>query len=126
MPEYIYIRQVNQSSVHIGRTQDLEHRYKLGADQFEEDFNNYICAFECNEGSGQQIENDIKKQFKKYNIEREIYNYSPVLLKEYKDYLIKHNEIIRELSDDEVLKNNKNKKDVKVVIKKKQGYKGRN
>ena len=62
--EYIYIRQTNPSSVHIGRTKDLNDRYRASADQFEEDMNDYICAFECNEGSGQQIENDIKKEFK--------------------------------------------------------------
>ena len=117
MPEYLYIRQVNQSSVHIGRTADLEERYRLGADQLEEDFNDYICAFECNEGSGQQIENDIKKQFKKYNIEREIYNYSTGLLKDYKNFLAKHKDIVRELSEDEVLKYNKNNNDVKFVVK---------
>ena len=117
MSEYIYIRQVNQTSVHIGRTADLEQRYRLGADQLEEDFNDYICAFECNEGSGQRIENDIKKQFKKYNIEREIYNYSAGLLKDYKNFLSKHKDIVRELSEEEVLKYNKNNKDVKFVIK---------
>ena len=115
--EYIYIRQVNQTSVHIGRTTDLEQRYRLGADQLEEDFNDYICAFECNEGSGQQIENDIKKEFKKYNIEREIYNYSAGLLTDYKKFLSKHKNIVRELSEDEVLKYNKSKQDVKVVVK---------
>ena len=47
MPEYIYIRQVNQSSVHIGRTLDLDERYKLGADQTIEDFKEYLFIFEC-------------------------------------------------------------------------------
>lgn len=117
MAEYIYIREVNQTSVHIGRTADLEQRYRLGADQLEEDFNDYLCAFECNEGSGQQIENDIKKEFKKYNIEREIYNYSTGLLKDYRSFLAKHKDIVRELSEEEVLKYNKNNKDVKFVIK---------
>ena len=90
MSEYIYIRQVNQTSVHIGRTADLEQRYRLGADQLVEDFNDYICAFECKDGTGQQIENDVKKEFKKYNIEREIYNYSAGLLNDYKKFLLKH------------------------------------
>ena len=115
--EYIYIREVNQTSVHIGRTADLEQRYRLGADQLEEDFNDYLCAFECNEGSGQQIENDIKKEFKKYNIEREIYNYSTGLLQDYRSFLSKHKDIVRELSEEEVLKYNKSNKDVKFVIK---------
>ena len=110
MSEYIYIRQVNQTSVHIGRTADLEQRYRLGADQLEEDFNDYICAFECNEGTGQQIENDVKKEFKKYHIEREIYNYSAGLLNDYKKFLLKHKDVIRELKEEEVLKYNKNDK----------------
>ncbi|MBR1429460.1 MAG: hypothetical protein IJ590_04380 [Rickettsiales bacterium] len=126
MPEYIYIREVNDSAVHIGRTVDLEARYVLGADQLLEDFNDYFCAFECNEGAGQQIENDIKKEFKKYNIEREIYNYSPGLLSEYKEFLSKHNEIIRELSEDEILKYNKSNEKVRIIYKKEHGYKGRN
>ena len=126
MPEYIYIREVNDSAVHIGRTADLEARYVLGADQLLEDFNDYFCAFECNEGAGQQIENDIKKEFKKYNIEREIYNYSPGLLSEYKEFLSKHNEIIRELSEEEILKYNKSNEKVRIIYKKEHGYKGRN
>ena len=117
MSEYIYIRQVNQTSVHIGRTMDLEQRYRLGADQLVEDFNDYICAFECKDGTGQQIENDVKKEFKKYNIEREIYNYSAGLLNDYKKFLLKHKDVIRELNEEEVLKYNKNNKDVKFVIK---------
>ena len=117
MSEYIYIRQVNQTSVHIGRTADLEQRYRLGADQLVEDFNDYICAFECKDGTGQQIENDVKKEFKKYHIEREIYNYSAGLLNDYKKFLLKHKDVIRELEEEEVLKYNKNDKDVKFVIK---------
>ena len=126
MPEYIYIREVNDSAVHIGRTVDLEARYVLGADQLLEDFNDYFCAFECNEGAGQQIENDIKKEFKKYNIEREIYNYSPGLLSEYKKFLSKHNEIIRELNEEEILQYNKSNEKVRIIYKKEHGYKGRN
>ena len=117
MSEYIYIRQVNQASVHIGRTMDLEQRYRLGADQLVEDFNDYICAFECKDRTGQQIENDVKKEFKKYHIEREIYNCSAGLLKDYKSFLLKHKDVIRELEEEEVLKYNKNDKDVKFVIK---------
>ena len=117
MSEYIYIRQVNQTSVHIGRTADLEQRYRLGADQLVEDFNDYICAFECKDGTGQQIENDVKKEFKKYHIEREIYNYSAGLLNDYKKFLLKHKDVIRELKEEEVLKYNKNDKDVKFVIR---------
>ena len=95
----------------------LEQRYRLGADQLVEDFNDYICAFECKDGTGQQIENDVKKEFKKYNIEREIYNYSVGLLNDYKKFLLKHKDVIRELKEEEVLKYNKNDKDVKFVIK---------
>lgn len=122
--EYIYIRQTNPSSVHIGRTKDLNDRYKVSADQFEEDMNDYICAFECNEGSGQQIENDIKKEFKKFNIEREIYNYSPELLKDYKNYLIKHKDIIKEVQDIE--KYNKSNKKIVFKIKVEEKQVGRN
>ena len=122
--EYIYIRQTNPSSVHIGRTKDLNDRYRASADQFEEDMNDYICAFECNEGSGQQIENDIKKEFKKFNIEREIYNYSPELLKDYKNYLIRHKDIIKEVEDIE--KYNKSNKKIVFKIKVEEKQVGRN
>ena len=125
MSEYIYIRQVNQASVHIGRTMDLEQRYRLGADQLVEDFNDYICAFECKDGTGQQIENDVKKEFKKYNIEREIYNYSAGLLNDYKKFLLKHKDVIRELNEEEVLKYNKNDKDVKFIVKVQEKQTGR-
>ena len=66
MPEYIYIRQVNQSSVHIGRTTDLEERYKLQADQTIEDFKEYLHIFECENGKGSEIERDVKNKFKEY------------------------------------------------------------
>ena len=125
MSEYIYIRQVNQTSVHIGRTMDLEQRYRLGADQLVEDFNDYICAFECKDGTGQQIENDVKKEFKKYHIEREIYNYSAGLLNDYKKFLLKHKDVIRELKEEEVLKYNKNDKDVKFIVKVQEKQTGR-
>ena len=64
MSEYIYIRQVNQTSVHIGRTTSPADRYTLGADQTIEDFKEYLHIFECQDGKGSEIEADVKKEFK--------------------------------------------------------------
>ena len=130
MPEYIYIREVNKSSVHIGRTTDLEERYKLQADQTIEDFKEYLFIFECEAGKGSEIERDVKKRFKEEIVDntqkREQYLWNIKKEQEYLDYLNKHKFIIRQLDEDGVLKYNKNKQQTKIVVKEKQGYKPRN
>ena len=130
MPEYIYIREVNKSSVHIGRTTDLEERYKIEADQTIEDFKEYLFIFECEEGKGSEIERDVKTKFKEYIVshtnKNEQYLWNEVLKEKYTHHLRIHKYIIRQLEDDEVLKYNKNKQQTKIVVKEKQGYKPRN
>lgn len=122
MPEYIYIRQVNQSSVHIGRTTDLEERYKLQADQTIEDFKEYLHIFECEAGKGSEVEKDVKTKFKEYiankNNKNEQYLWNDILQEKYTHYLRTHKYIIRQLDIDEVNKCNKNDKEVKVIMKK--------
>ena len=122
MPEYIYIRQVNQSSVHIGRTTDLEERYKLQADQTIEDFKEYLHIFECENGKGIEVEKDVKNKFKEYiankNNKNEQYLWNDILQEKYTHYLRTHKYIIRQLEEDEVLKYNKDKNDIKVIVKK--------
>ncbi len=121
-PEYIYIKLVDNSSVHIGTTISLEKRYKAHADEYNNEVKPYLHIFECNKETGHNIEADIKKEFKKYLIEREIYNYSPILEKEYKSFLSKHKDIIKQLTEEEVIEINnkitgKNDK-AKMVLKK--------
>ena len=127
--EYIYIRQVNQSSVHIGRTTDLEERYKLQADQTIEDFKEYLHIFECENGKGSEIEANVKKEFKNEIVDntpkREQYLWNNTKEQNYLNFLKNHKYIIRQLAEDEVLKYNKNKQNIKIVVKEKKGYKGR-
>ena len=129
MPEYIYIREVNKSSVHIGRTTDLEERYKIEADQTIEDFKEYLFIFECEEGKGGEIERDVKKEFKNEIVnntpKREQYLWNIKKEQEYLDYLNKHKFIIRQLDEDEVVKYNKHNEKIKLIIKKEYGYRGR-
>ena len=121
MAEYIYIREVNQTSVHIGRTVNPADRYTLGADQTIEDFKEYLHIFECQEGKGSEIERDVKNTFKNEIVDntpkKEQYLWNTQKEKHYLNYLHKHKFIIRKLDDEEVVKYNKNNKDVKFVIK---------
>ena len=130
MSEYIYIRQVNQASVHIGRTTSPADRYTLGADQTIEDFKEYLHIFECQDGKGSEIEADVKKEFKNEIVDntpkKEQYLWNKQKEIQYLNYLNKHKCIIRKLNEEEVLKYNKNNKDVKWVIKVQEKQTGRN
>ena len=125
--EYIYIKKMNGAVVKIGSTTDWTTRYKPQPDQLTEEFedNEYLAVFECNIGTMFQIEADFRKQFKENNVEREIYSNTPILLEKYIKWLSKHKDIISQIPDDELQKFNNKNKNVKVVIKEKQGYKGR-
>ena len=127
--EYIYIRQVNQSSVHIGRTIAPNNRYELQADQTIEDFKEYLHIFECEAGKGSEIEANVKKEFKNEIVDntpkKEQYLWNNAKEKSYLNFLKNHKYIIRQLAEDEVLKYNKNKQNIKIVVKEKKCYKGR-
>ena len=112
---------MNGAVVKVGSTIDWKTRYKPQPDQLTEEFedNEYIAVFECNVGTMFQIEADFRKQFKENNVEREIYSSTSILLDKYIKWLSKHKDIISQIPDDELQKfNNKNKQEVKVVIKK--------
>ena len=125
--EYIYIKKMNGAVVKVGSTTDWKTRYKPQPDQLTEEFedNEYIAVFECNVGTMFQIEADFRKQFKENNVEREIYSSTPILLEKYIKWLSKHKDIILQIPDDELQKFNNKNNEIKVVIKEKQGYKGR-
>ncbi len=63
--EYIYIKKVDNSIVHIGSTKDYSKRYKQQADQTKAEFESkeLLYLFECNLNEGRQIESEIKKEF---------------------------------------------------------------
>ena len=63
--EYIYIKRVDNSIVHIGSTKDYSKRYKQQADQTKAEFESkeLLYLFECNLNEGRQIESEFKKEF---------------------------------------------------------------
>ena len=63
--EYIYIKKVDNSIVHIGSTKDYSKRYKQQADQTKTEFESkeLLYLFECNLNEGRQIESEFKKEF---------------------------------------------------------------
>ncbi len=83
MVEYIYIKFVDNSIVHIGSTKNYNKRYKQQADQTKEEFESkkLLYLFECNDSEGRKIESEFKKQFKNFLLDneggaRELYSWS--------------------------------------------------
>jgi predicted GIY-YIG superfamily endonuclease len=101
--QYIYIVQASKETswCKIGKTDNLERRLKQYNNMTGKSAENiYCCLFACEVDAMTQVENDIKKEYRKLRQEKkkEIYFFSPEMLKEYINFIKSHELFVKEIS----------------------------
>ena len=116
--QYIYIVQASQeiSFCKIGKTNDLERRLKDYNSMTGKSKNNiYQYLFTCEVEDMTQLENDIKKEFKKFREDKkkEIYFFNTDFFEDYVKFIKSHQLFVEEI----FIKTDDSKKQIEKVVK---------